>query len=328
MYKKYIILLNLVFILSNFLNAEVMTSKITKYYYLNYITPKEFKYLTSKLIPNIPIEINDELKLVVLNDTIENINIFENILKQLDVKIPQIQISAKIVETKLVSTDKLGVNWTWQDLFNNSNKEIKSFFENFVSTDSRFQLQFGTLRVDSFNAILNFLLSQTNSDLLSSPTIVTLNNKEASINTGDQIPIRTTTTQGTVTTVTTVFKETGVKLKVTPSIKEDDFILLDIHPEVSEVLEYSSVTGDPIISQRKVDGSIIIKDNETLMVGGLLRNKTLLGESKLPILGDIPLLGILFKKQTVERAKTEIIIFITPHIIKEGEKFIAPDLGK
>jgi len=328
MYKKYIILLNLVFILSNFLNAEVMTSKITKYYYLNYITPKEFKYLTSKLIPNIPIEINDELKLVVLNDTIENINIFENILKQLDVKIPQIQISAKIVETKLVSTDKLGVNWTWQDLFNNSNKEIKSFFENFVSTDSRFQLQFGTLRVDSFNAILNFLLSQTNSDLLSSPTIVTLNNKEASINTGDQIPIRTTTTQGTVTMVTTVFKETGVKLKVTPSIKEDDFILLDIHPEVSEVLEYSSVTGDPIISQRKVDGSIIIKDNETLMVGGLLRNKTLLGESKLPILGDIPLLGILFKKQTVERAKTEIIIFITPHIIKEGEKFIAPDLGK
>jgi type II secretory pathway component GspD/PulD (secretin) len=328
MYKKYIILLNLVFILSNFLNAEVMTSKITKYYYLNYITPKEFKYLTSKLIPNIPIEINDELKLVVLNDTIENINIFENILKQLDVKIPQIQISAKIVETKLVSTDKLGVNWTWQDLFNNSNKEIKSFFENFVSTDSRFQLQFGTLRVDSFNAILNFLLSQTNSDLLSSPTIVTLNNKEASINTGDQIPIRTTTTQGTVTMVTTVFKETGVKLKVTPSIKEDDFILLDIHPEVSEVLEYSSVTGDPIISQRKVDGSIIIKDNETLMVGGLLRNKTLLGESKLPILGDIPLLGILFKKQTVERAKTEIIIFITPHIIKEGEKFIAPDVGK
>ena len=202
---------------------------------------------------------------------------------------------------------------------------IKSFLENFLPADSKFQAQFGTLRVDGFNLVLQYLLTQTNTDLLSSPSIVTLNGKEASINTGDQIPIKSVTTQGTITVSTTLYKETGVKLRVTPSIKDDNYILLDIHPEVSEVLEYSAVTGDPIISQRKVDGSVIVRDNETLMVGGLLRNKSLTVENKLPILGDLPLLGLLFKKSAVEKIKTEIIIFITPHVIKEGEKLVAPD---
>lgn len=324
MLKKAVFQIVLAVLLCASIYAQT-AGKVTKYYYLDYITPKEFKFLIAKLLPDINADVNEEFKLVVVTDTVEKTNIFENMLKQLDVKTPQVRIEAKIVETKLAATTKFGVNWTWQDMMSSSNKEIKSFFENFLSTDSRFQAQFGTLRVDSFNGILNFLLAQTNTDLLSSPTIVTLDKKEANINTGDQIPIRTTTTQGNVTIVTTVFKETGVKLKVTPFIKEDNFILLDVHPEVSEVLEYSATTGDPIISQRKVDGTVIVRDNETLMVGGLLRNKSLLSENKLPILGDIPLLGILFRKTTEEKAKTEIIIFITPHIIKEGEKLVAPD---
>ncbi len=300
-------------------------AKITKYYYLNYISAKEFKYVVTKMLPNMGLEVNEEFKMAMVTDTQENINIFENMLKLVDLKTAQIRIQAKIVETKLSTTDKMGVNWTWQDLYNNSNKEIKSFLENFVPADSKFSGQFGTLRTDGFNIILQYLLTQTNTDLLSSPSIVTLNGKEASINTGDQIPIKSVTTQGTITVSTTLFKETGVKLRVTPTIKEDNYILLDIHPEVSEVLEYSASTGDPIISQRKVDGAVIVRDNETLMVGGLLRNKSLTVEYKLPILGDLPLLGLLFKKSAVEKVKTEIIIFITPHVIKEGEKLVAPD---
>jgi general secretion pathway protein D len=281
--------------------------------------------MISKLIPTIPAEVNEEFKSVVLTDTVENINIFENLLKQLDVKTPQIQIEAKMVEIKLDTNEKYGVNWTWSDIAGGSLKELKSFLENFQPADSRMQLQLGSLRVDDFNAILTFLLTQTNTDLLSSPKIVTMNGKEASINTSDQIPIKSQTISGNTIIVTTVFKEVGVKLRVTPSIKDENFILLDVHPEVNEVLDYSVLTGDPIISTRKMDGSIIIKDNETLMIGGLLKNKSLVVESKLPILGDIPLLGILFKKTSTERTKTEIIIFLTPHIIKEGEKLIAPE---
>ena len=100
-----------------------------------------------------------------------------------------------------------------------------------------------------------------------------------------------------------------------------------MHPEVSQVLQYSQVTGDPIISVRKIDGSVVVKDNETLVIGGLLLNKTIAVESKLPILGDIPLLGLLFKNTSFEKDRTEIIIFLTPHIIKEGEKLIAPTDG-
>ncbi|OGF48380.1 MAG: hypothetical protein A2452_01170 [Candidatus Firestonebacteria bacterium RIFOXYC2_FULL_39_67] len=323
--KKMLLLILLSF---SFLAAQTPgnpSGKVTKYYYLNYISAKEFKYIIVKMLPTIGIDVNEEFKLAMVTDTQENLNIFENMLKVVDIKTPQIRIEAKIVETKLSTTDKMGINWTWQDLYNSSNKEIKSFLENFLPADSKFQAQFGTLRVDGFNLVLQYLLTQTNTDLLSSPSIVTLNGKEASINTGDQIPIKSVTTQGTITVSTTLYKETGVKLRVTPSIKDDNYILLDIHPEVSEVLEYSAVTGDPIISQRKVDGSVIVRDNETLMVGGLLRNKSLTVENKLPILGDLPLLGLLFKKSAVEKIKTEIIIFITPHVIKEGEKLVAPD---
>jgi general secretion pathway protein D len=303
---------------------SVDNQRITRYYRLNYISGKEFRYLTERLLPSVSIDVNDEFKLVVVTNTLENINLFEDMLKKLDAKTPQIQISAKIVETKLSTTEKYGVNWTWQDFFSGTTKELKSYFENFLPGDSRYQLQFGTLRTDGVNAVINFLLTNTDTDLLSNPQVVTLDNKEANIITGDQIPIRTTTTQGNVTVTSTVFKEIGVRLKVTPSLKQGDFILLDVHPEVSEVLEYSPITGDPIISQRKVDGSVIIRDNETVMVGGLLKNKTILTENKVPVLGDIPLIGLLFKKQTTEKIKTEIIIFLTPHIIREGEKLIVP----
>lgn len=325
--RKIVLLLILIVAAAQVFSAPPAQQKTTKYYYLDYINAKEFKYLAGKLLPGILFEVNEEFKLVTISDTIENINIFESVLRQLDAKIPQIQIEAKIVETKLATNEKTGVNWTWSDVFDGSTKEVKGFLENFIPTDSKFQAQFGTLRVDNFNAVLQYLLTQTDTDLLSSPKIVTLNGKEASINTGDQIPIKTTTNSGGVILISTVYKETGVKLRVTPQIKEDGFILLDVHPEVSEVLEYSQVTGDPIISLRKIDGSVIVKDNETLMVGGLLKNKTLAVESKLPLLGDIPLLGLLFKKTTLEKAKTEIIIFLTPHVIKEGEKLISPEEG-
>jgi general secretion pathway protein D len=305
--------------------APAQPVKVTKYYYFNYISAKEFKYMVSKLLPGIPVEVSEEFKSVIINDTVENVNIFENFLKQIDVKTRQIQISSKIVETKLAADEKYGVNWTWQDLFNKSGAQVQAVINDFMSTDNKFAGQIGTLKTDGFNAVFNYLLAQTNTDLLSSPQIVTLDGKEANISTGEQLPIRTTTNSGGVILISTVFKDTGVKLRVTPQIKDKDYILLDIHPEVSDVLQYDAITGDPIISIRKVDGSVIVKDNETLMVGGLLQNKALIIENKIPVLGDIPLLGVLFKSTSTEKEKTEIIIFITPHIIKEGEKLIAPE---
>jgi len=168
---------------SLYAREEIVPAKITKYYRLNYIAPKKLKVFLSKLLPGVKYEINNQLNLVLAIDTPEKIAALEKLLKDLDRQIDQVLIEAKIVEITLGSEKTYGIDWTWQDKFGGSIKEIKALLENFLSNDltARAQLQVGTLKADSFNAVINFLLSQTNTDLLTSPSIVTLDGKKAII---------------------------------------------------------------------------------------------------------------------------------------------------
>lgn len=295
-------------------------------YKLNYITTKEIRALLPKLIPgNIKPEIIDDLSIVCIVDTEENIKILEDTIKKLDIKPMQVMIQAKIVEIKISTTDKYGVNWTWADkLFDaKSYTQLSTSLSNFAATDSKMSLQFGTLRLDNFNAILDVLLSRTDTELLSSPSVVTLDGKEAIINTGDSIPYKMSTVVGTATTITSQYKEVAVKLTVTPFIKNDGFVLLNVKPSVGQVTAYKGDDQAPVISTREAQVSVLIKDSDTFVIGGLLQKNTIDTVSKVPLLGDIPLLGLLFKKFTTEKVKTEIIIFITPKILKD-EKSILP----
>ncbi|HEX8949580.1 MAG TPA: type II secretion system secretin GspD [Dissulfurispiraceae bacterium] len=164
-------------------------------------------------------------------------------------------------------------------------------------------------------------------NVLSTPQILTSDNKEAEILVGENVPF-ISKRERDITTTNTVLnsierQDVGVKLKITPQITEGDYIKLDIYQEISALINNQSenvlISVGPSISKRSTKTSVLVKDNETVVIGGLMEEKLDDSVQKAPLLGDIPLLGWLFKSKSTEKVKTNLMVFITPHMVKEAE---------
>ena len=178
---------------------------------------------------------------------------------------------------------------------------------------------------------LQALISDVSARLLANPKIVTVNGKKAIFVAGDQIPLQTQQLVQAQAIFTTTFKTAGITLEVTPTIQEREYVLLEVAPEVSAVSGYEDVllgniaanqvrvTSLPIFSTRKVQTTVLVKDGSTLVLGGLYQNNKVNKMEKVPLLGDVPFLGLLFRYTSESMQKTELVIFITPHIISVGE---------
>jgi len=156
--------------------------------------------------------------------------------------------------------------------------------------------------------------------VLSNPKVATINNKEANINITTQIPYATTETTGStppVLTTKVVFIETGIILKVTPTITSDGKISMRVNPSVSQPSPtITVVSGAPGIDKRSADTNVIVQDGETIVIGGLIYDTQSDYVFKIPLLGDIPILGALFRKKSTSRTRQELLIFVTPRIIE------------
>lgn len=172
-----------------------------------------------------------------------------------------------------------------------------------------------------FDAVISAAASKGKAKVLSDPKVATLNNKEAAINITTQIPYTTSETTGStppITTTAVTYITTGIVLKVLPIITSDGRVSLKLNPNISQVSPTVTVVagGAPGIDTRSVDTSVIVKDGETIVIGGLIHDYKTEGEFKIPLLGDLPLLGWLFKKKTSTRERRELLIFVTPKILK------------
>ena len=172
-----------------------------------------------------------------------------------------------------------------------------------------------------FDAIITAAAKKGKAKVLSDPKVATLNNKEATINITTQIPYTTSqTTQATppITTTSVVYLTTGIILKVTPTINSDGRISMKINPQVSQ-LSLSIPTalgGAPGVDTRSADTNVIVRDGETIVIGGLIHDTQSEAVYKVPLLGDIPIIGYLFRKKSMSRTRMELIIFVTPRIIE------------
>ncbi len=164
-------------------------------------------------------------------------------------------------------------------------------------------------------AYLSNLVSEGKGKILSNPHIATMNNQEAKILVGERIPYRETTTTTGGQTETITFYELGIRLTVTPTINPDNKITLKIHPEVSSIGRQTDA-GYSILT-READTTVIVGDGETFVIGGLITENELESLSKVPFLGDIPLLNLLFSHRREEKSRSELVVFITPRIIKD-----------
>ena len=185
------------------------------------------------------------------------------------------------------------------------------------------QWVWGTLSVGELNAVLDLLEQNNNSKLLSDPRITTLENNEAEIKIQIVIPIPTVnrfTEAASTTDILTFYdEEIGISLKVTPRINEAGKITMDVQPIVEDIIGYAGPPDNqkPITTERSIRTRITVTDGETAALGGLLKESEIQIERKVPLLGSIPFLGkLLFTNKSKEKSTTDLLILITPHIMK------------
>lgn len=245
----------------------------------------------------------------------------EAALRSVDIVPIQVLIEATIAEVSLNKELRYGVRWffkaggsqlTFSDAATGA--VVSSFpgFSYLFSSGSDIRL------------VLNALDSVTDINVISSPQLMVLDNRTAELQVGDQVPVATQSAVSNVDpdapTVNTIeLRDTGVILKVTPRVNASGLVSLDIEQEVSDVVPTTTSGIDsPTIQQRRILSSVAVQSGETVALGGLIRDRRTNARSAVPILGEIPILGNLFGATTKERDKTELLVLITPRVVRNA----------
>jgi general secretion pathway protein D len=242
-----------------------------------------------------------------------------SVLEEVDSQANQVLLEAVIAEVSLDDELKFGVRWLFGE--NRQNATFSDIASGAIAQSFPGFSYF--LRANDISLTLNALSSVTDVRVLSSPSLVVLDNKTAVLQVGDQVPIVTQSARGTTTADAPIvnnveLKDTGVILSVTPRVNDSGRVILDIEQEVSSVVKTTTSGIDsPTIRQRKIKTSVVVTDGEALALGGMIQEKETTGKAKVPILGDVPLLGNAFRQKTNNTSRTELIIFIRPRVIRD-----------
>ena len=242
-------------------------------------------------------------------------------LKRLDLQRAQILIEASIVEVTLGDDLQYGLQWTFSGTgFGGGRSGVGTLPGAAVASAFTY-----TLRNSAGNitAILSALAAKSLVKVISSPSLMVLDNHTASIAVGTQQPVRTgdTVTTGNVVISNNIqYKDTGVMLNVTPSVNAGDLVTLDIDQAVTDVgLVPDEATGQRPFLQRQINSKVAVRSGETLVLGGLIKDSDRSGKSGLPLLSSIPVVGALFGRHTQETQRTELLVILTPRVVRSDE---------
>lgn len=255
---------------------------------------------------------------LLISTTAKEYKRIERILHQLDVLPTQVMLEAVIAEVRLNDELKFGLRWAVESgKFRFNLSDAVNGFAGASFPGAAWSLVSSDLQVT-----LNALASITDVNIVSSPTIMALNNQKAMLQVGDQVPVVTQQATGVVTANAPIvnsvtLKDTGIILSVLPRVNASGRVLLDIDQEVSNVVKTTTSGIDsPTIQQRKLSTKVVVNDSESIALGGLIQERNSLERGQVPVVGDIPLLGNLFKNKTDTIARTELIIFIRPRVVR------------
>lgn len=264
---------------------------------------------------------------LIIKDVPSQFSMVENLLTRIDVRTPQVIIKVEVLETTTKAIENLGINWEngifgvyagpvhntiWP--MNNSLGKGNSSGEGIKTA--------GTFSLSSAQATIYALMNNSDTKVLARPQIMTMNNELARIEvTGKEIAREVTSTtavgsSGATTGITYEEKDTGVILEVTPQISKDGYITMNLKPSVTD-LETSRYTDQYDSIKRATKTTVMVKDGETIIIGGLIKSKHAHGVKKVPFFGDLPIVGSAFRYKTKDDIDRELVIFITPHIVKD-----------
>jgi general secretion pathway protein D len=273
----------------------------------------------------------------------------KRVISQLDIRRAQVLVEAIIAEVGEDTARDLGVQWIFAGdtsnnrgpigviNYSNSGSPIADVTNAAISAREGGTVPtlvdgalvgFGRFGSNSFNyaAVLNALASDANTNILSTPTLVTLDNEEAEIVIGENVPFVTGsfTSTGAGDSATNPFQtiqreDVGLTLKIKPQINEGDAMRLDIEQEVSSIADSVAGAADIITNTRSIKTNVMVDDGQVVVLGGLIEEQVLESVQKVPLLGDIPYLGALFRSKTSDVKKTNLMVFIHPVILRDAE---------
>lgn len=248
----------------------------------------------------------------------------EDTLRKLDVPPTQVLIEASIIEVTLSDDLKYGVQWLFNDTSgSNTGTGVLSTVSGGVLGGPLAGFSY-SLRNSAGNvrAVLNALAEKSLVKVISSPSLMVLDNHTAAIAVGNQQPIKSgeTIATGGLSTTSIQYKDTGVSLAVTPSVNAGNIVTMQINQGVTDVGQIDTATGQRTFLQRRIDSKVAIRSGETLVLGGLIRDNTTTGKSGIPLLQDIPVLGNLFGSNTTNTARTELLVVITPRVVRSDQE--------
>ena len=284
----------------------------------------------------------------------EEFQVLEPIIKKLDIPRKQVFVEAVFMEVKLDTFLDIGVNWTvagTTDIPGSSRSGVAFGASNPRTSPSlisqaaqlalpsgltagviSFPITIGDLTFNNLQALISASQTEDEFNIILTPQLMTLDNEEATVVVAENIPFSTRVDQGTAVTDRAIqsfeYKDVGVTLKITPQINEKRFVKLKVYEEVSRVVSESVTSGNqtilaPTTLKRTAETNIEVRDGQTVVVAGLIGDDIQESTAKVPCLGDVPILGWLFKAKTDETTRTNLLIFLTPHIVanpQEAEK--------
>lgn len=286
---------------------------------LNYANAEELKPALAPLIgASSKISTDSVTNSIIFTGTPTDEARLRSAIAALDIATKQVTLEAKIIAVNREDTKNLGINWSWDDIPQNSNYYGDDDDSESDSQDFGGVVHFGASYEFRFNAALNALFAKGKAKVLATPRIITIPGKQASIFIGDHIPVTTEKISNAVTTSSTDYVDAGIKLQYTPIVSDDGMITSVVHTEVSTPTLVSELKNYKITS-RTADTTVRMRNGETLVIGGLINEEEQKRLQKVPFLSNIPLLGELFKNRTTSKTKTEVIMILTPHLTEPGE---------
>jgi general secretion pathway protein D len=251
---------------------------------------------------------------LIINTDPVNMEMIRQLIRNLDVVSEQVLIEALIVEASLDRETKLGIDWTWTHSLGDGTKGTAG--QNTGAAAVTTGLKYSVVGTN-IQAVLTALATDQRFNILATPRIFTANNQPAEINIGQQVPyiLSTLVAENGTQTYNYGFMDVGIILDVVPRIAQNGLVTMDVQQSANELQGFTSFNA-PIIAQREAFTQVSVADGQTVIIGGIIRDAQTKSATKVPILGDLPLIGGLFRSTDTTKSKTELMVFLTPRIVR------------
>ncbi len=277
---------------------------------LKYLKADQVKSLLNLIVGE------DKIRVELVNNSIIIMaNEFERqdihkLMSQIDIPPIQVMFEAEAVEISRNDLKNIGINWGISNVLPGEPINDGSVFR--IGLGIPNHPEYGVNLVGTIHR----LIENRKGKLLASPRIAALNGTTAQILIGDKLAVEASSVNGSITTTTVTYVDVGIKLEVTPFVNDDGTITAHIKPEVSNKTDVT-VHGNPNIRTRQAETTLRVKNGETIVLGGLMQKQETRDTFKVPLLGDLPLIGGFFRSENNEKTETELVILITPKVISQ-----------